>query len=125
MSGAWRPTAGASLLNAAIQRPQLRSQAANPLAWTPVWRQEKRPSPTSRNGSVKYSNGAPSFSTASSSSSAVTPRAPVSIAETVCRSRKPNRRATPSWVRFRCSRGALMRAPMRGGSTEDAQALFG
>ena len=48
MSGASRPTAGANLLNAAIQRPELRSQAANRSASTPVWRQEKRPSPTSR-----------------------------------------------------------------------------
>ena len=55
---------------------------------------------------MKYSSDAPSFSTASSNSSAVTPRSPVSIAETVCRSLKPNRRATLSWVRFRCSRSA-------------------
>ena len=81
-SGVSRPTAGANVLNAAIHRPELCSQAASRCASTPVWRQEKRPSPASRNGSVKYSSDAPSFSTASSSSSAVTPRSPVSIAET-------------------------------------------
>ena len=123
-SGVSRPTAGANVLNAAIHRPELCSQAASRCASTPVWRQEKRPSPASRNGSVKYSSDAPSFSTASSSSSAVTPRSPVSIAETVCRSLKPNRRATLSWVSFRCSRSALIRAPMSGGPTDDLPELI-
>ena len=61
---------------------------------------------------MKYSSGAPSRSTARTSSSAVTRLAPVSIADTVCRSLKPNISANFSWDRFRSSRSALIRWPI-------------
>src|SRR5450759_2899081 len=47
------------------------------------------------------------------SSSAETRRSPVSIAETVWRSLKPNRRARSSCESFRSSRNALIRVPIK------------
>ena len=55
--------------------------------------------------------GAPSFSTASSNSPAVTRRIPVSIADTVCLSLNPKSCANPSCDRPRSVLNALMRVP--------------
>ena len=93
--------------------PPLRSQALSCRTSTPDCRHEKRPSPTSRKGSVKYSNGAPSLSTASTSSSAVTLLEPVSMADTVRRSLNPNISARRSCESLRSSRSALIRRPIR------------
>ena len=60
----------------------------------------------SRKGSVKYSSGAPSLSTASTSSSAVTLLTPVSMADTVWRSLNPNISAKRSCESLRSSRSA-------------------